>query len=276
MNATVYDLKGVKKKEISLPTSFETAYHPDLIKRSVLSMQSQAKQPKGRMITSGMQNSAIMRGKRSLPQNERSINVGHARLPRLKNRNGLLNGRVARVPQSVGGRKTHAPKVEQAIREKINKKERKQALLSAIATTANPILVSARHAVDEKISLPLIVVDDFEKVAKTKDVIATLKALNVYQDIENAKDKRTKRAGKGKKRGRKYKKKVSLLIVTENSSPVYRGARNLEGVDICPVYNLNAELLAPGTVAGRLTIWTESAAAQAGETKTQIVEGVEA
>nr|NIQ06333.1 50S ribosomal protein L4 [Candidatus Korarchaeota archaeon] len=36
-------------------------------------------------------------------------------------------------------------------------------------------------------------------------------------------------------------------------------ARNLPGVDIVKVNNLNVELLAPGTHPGRLTVWTSSA-----------------
>ncbi|NIA12323.1 MAG: 50S ribosomal protein L4, partial [Nitrospiraceae bacterium] len=36
------------------------------------------------------------------------------------------------------------------------------------------------------------------------------------------------------------------------------------GVDVVMCDRLNAELLAPGTHAGRLTIWTESAIAELG------------
>ncbi len=58
-------------------------------------------------------------------------------------------------------------------------------------------------------------------------------------------------------RGRRYKQRKSILIVT-GSEPL-RAARNLAGVDAVTVDQLNTELLAPGTHAGRLTIWTESA-----------------
>ena len=47
------------------------------------------------------------------------MNVGRARLPRLKNRRELLHGRVARVPQAVGGRRAHAPKAWKKYVEKI-------------------------------------------------------------------------------------------------------------------------------------------------------------
>ncbi len=259
MKKAVYDLSGAKIREIELPKVFETALHPELIKRAVLSIQSKGKQPKGRMKESGMQNTAVYIGVRWLPAHERSINVERARLPRLKNRRGLLYGRVARVPHAVGGRKTHAPKAEKVFAEEINKKEKKAALRSAIASSTSKELVLERHRVEKKLDFPVVVVNDFSGISKTKDVVKALKAIGVFSDVENAKAKRKKRAGKGKKRGRKYKKKKSILIITKENSLVYKAARNLEGVEICSVRNLNAELLAPGTVPGRLTIWTEDA-----------------
>ena len=33
----------------------------------------------------------------------------------------------------------------------------------------------------------------------------------------------------------------------------------MQGFDVCLVKNLNAELLAPGTHAGRLTLWSKEA-----------------
>lgn len=259
MKASVFDLSGAKVREIDLPKVFSTPLHPELIKRVVLSIQSQRKQPKGRMAESGMQNTAVYRGMRDLPAHERTINVEHARLPRMKNRRGLIYGRVASVPQAVGGRKTHAPKPETVIAERANKKEKRAALLSAIAASANKSLVMKRHVIGNDAALPIVVVNDFSSLSKTRDVVKALKAIGVFSDIESAKSKRKIRAGKGKKRGRKYKRKKSLLIVTKDNSRVYRAARNLEGVEVCEVRNLNAELFAPGTVPGRLTVWTEDA-----------------
>ena len=94
---------------------------------------------------------------------------------------------------------------------------------------------------------------------KTKEVLNVLERLGLSGDIAYAKKKTKRRAGKGKARGRKLKKKKSILIITSKEASVYRAARNLIGVDICSVSNLNAELLAPGGMPGRLTIWTESA-----------------
>ena len=71
------------------------------------------------------------------------------------------------------------------------------------------------------------------------------------------KPSRKVRAGRGKMRGRRYKQRKSLLIVTANQP--LRAAKNLAGVDVVTVEQLNTELLAPGAQAGRLTVWTEGA-----------------
>jgi large subunit ribosomal protein L4e len=49
-----------------------------------------------------------------------------------------------------------------------------------------------------------------------------------------------------------------LLVVLKDEG-IGKAARNLTGVDIVEVSNLNVEDLAPGTHAGRLTVWTKSA-----------------
>ena len=60
-------------------------------------------------------------------------------------------------------------------------------------------------------------------------------------------------------RGRKYKRKVSALIVTSKECPLTKSGNNIPGLDIISVDNLTAELLAPGCDAGRLTLWTKDA-----------------
>ena len=44
-------------------------------------------------------------------------------------------------------------------------------------------------------------------------------------------------------------------------------ASNIPGIDIVEVKNINAELLAPGAVPGRLTIWSEAAIEKLGKEK---------
>jgi len=265
MNASVYSIEGKPLREMTLPKAFETPLNRELIKRAVLSMQSNKRQPKGTKPGAGRNNTAVARSNRTLPRSERTINVGRARLPRMKNRRHLLSGNVARVPQAVGGIRAHPPKSEKNIAEGINKKERKKALLSAIASTTNKKLVEKRHVLNEKTKLPVVVENKLQEIGKTKDVLKAFKALEVINDIENAKKKTRKRAGVGKKRGRKKKQKKSLLIVTKGNSKVYKAARNIPGVEVCDIESLNVELLAPGCEPGRLVLWTEDAAKEAGQ-----------
>jgi len=188
------------------------------------------------------------------------MNREMARLPRLHGDTAPgLYFAARKVPQAVKGRKAHPPKAEKIWEEKINKKERKKAILSAIAATAVKELVEARgHKVEKVKQLPIVVVDDLEKVTKTSEVRELLKKLGLESELERIKEKKV-RAGKGKRRGRRYKKKVGPLFVIAEDKGIVKAARNLPGVDVCLVENLNAELLAPGGQPGRLTIWSKAA-----------------
>lgn len=241
MKAQVRALDGSITRGIDLPGVFGEEYRPDLIKKAVLALQSTRYQPHGTDPFAGMKTSAESWGS----------GRGVAQVPRIKN-----GSRVARIPQAVGGRAAHPPKVEKILVKRINKQEKRKALRSAIAATCNPELVAGRgHLVDGEI--PIVLEDAFEGIATTAEIIAVLKAVNVFADVERAKNSKKVRAGRGKMRGRRYKQRKSVLIVT-GEAPL-RAARNLAGVDAVSVGQLNTELLAPGTHAGRLTIWTESA-----------------
>jgi large subunit ribosomal protein L4e len=243
MNATVRDLNGDDAGEVDLPAVFETAYRPDLIRRAVIAAQANRKQPYGADPLAGMRTPAESFGS----------GRGMAHVPR-------ENGQGRRVPQTVGGRKAHPPKAEKDQGKSINKKERKLAVRSAIAATADPELVRERgHQFDDGVELPLVVSDDFEDLVKTQEVVDVLEALGVHADVERA-DERTVKAGRGKTRGRKYRRPKSILVVT--SEEPSKAARNLAGADVATASEVNAEDLAPGTHAGRLTLFTESALAE--------------
>jgi large subunit ribosomal protein L4e len=242
MKAKVIDLSGNETGTIDLPPVFEEEFRPDLIKKAVLAAQANRLQPYGPHFYSGMNTSARMWG----------TGRGVARVPR------IVDGRrAARVPQARGGRKAHPPKPEADRTEKINAKERRKAIRSAIAATANPELVSARgHTFNGEV--PVVVENKIEMITRTAVIREFLEASNLWDDVERAKHGRSIRAGRGKGRGRKYKRRKSLLIVAGQDQGLGRAARNLPGVDFITVDRLNAELLAPGTQAGRLTLWTES------------------
>lgn len=241
MKAQVLTLTGSVAHEIELPPVFSSEFRPDLIKKAVIAQQSRRYQPHGAYVYAGISASAVGWGS----------GRGVSHVPRLKN-----SSRAAKVPQAKGGREAHPPKVEKVLIRSINQKEKRKALNSAIAATISPELVRSRGHVFTG-SLPFVLSGDFESLKKTKEVIEALRAIGVYGDVERAERSRKVRAGRGKLRGRRYKQRKSLLIVTGNER--LRAARNLAGVDVCLVDNLNVELLAPGTHSARLTLWTEDA-----------------
>jgi large subunit ribosomal protein L4e len=254
MKANIIGIDGSSKGSVELPKVFETEHKPVLIRRAVLAIQSAKKQPKGADPRAGKKNTAYTIQVGGAPSANRSKNVEHARLPRMRNRRNLLSGRVARVSQAVGGRRAHAPKAWKIIEEKINKKEKKLALASAIAATTNKKLVVPRFVFEGE--LPLIVEDSFEALDKTSKILDAFKKIGVEADLENAKSKIRRRAGKGKARGRKTKIKKSVLIVTGKNDKALKASRNLVGVEAVTIKSLNVELLAPGGEAGRLVVWT--------------------
>ena len=249
MKANVYGLNGEVVEEIELPAVFTEEFRPDIIRKAVHAVQSHRRQPYGPNPLAGTNYSAENWGP----------GHGYARVPRWK-----IGSRAVKVPQAVGGRRAHPPKVQKKWEEKINRKEMKKALRSALAATINPDIVRQRNHLFEG-ELPKIVVDDFEGLKRTKEVVEVLKALGVYQDVERAKERKRVRAGKGKMRGRRYKIKKSVLIVTASNSEVLKAAKNLPGVDVVEARNLNVELLAPGGHAGRLVVYTKSAINYLGE-----------
>jgi large subunit ribosomal protein L4e len=243
MQATIRGLDGDDAGSVDLPDVFSEPFRPDLIKRAVLAAQANRKQDYGADDYAGLRTSAESFGS----------GRGMAHVPR-------TNGRGARVPSTVGGRKAHPPKAEKDHSLNVNKKERKAAVRSAIAATADADRVAERgHRFDEALDLPLVVSDDFEDLVKTREVVDFLEAVGIADDIERADDGKSVRAGQGKLRGRKYREPKSVLFVTSSETGPSRAARNLAGVDVATAREVNAEDLAPGTHAGRLTVWTEAA-----------------
>ncbi len=160
------------------------------------------------------------------------------------------------APGTVSGRRAHPPKAEKELKQKINVKERKKAISSAIAATAIKDIVAKRNHKFKEV--PLVINKNFEHLSKTKDVIDTLNKLGLNEELKRISKKKV-RAGKGKSRGRPYKKKKGPLLVVANKCELQKAAKSLQGIEITTVKSLNAELLAPGAEPGRLTVWSEGA-----------------
>ena len=241
MEATIRDLDGDDAGTLDLPEVFDTAYRPDLIERAVSAAQANRKQAYGADPYAGLRTPAESFGSgRGMSHDPRE------------------NGRARRVPHAVSGRRAHPPKAEKDQGKDINDKERKLAVRSAFAATTDPELVADRgHEFDDDVDLPLVVADDFEDLVKTREVVDLLESLGVHADIERSDENKKVKAGRGKTRGRKYTRPKSILFVTTGEPS--KAARNLPGADVVTADNVSAEDLAPGTHAGRLTLYTESA-----------------
>ncbi len=248
----VYGIDGTVKEQITLPKVFTTTYRPDIIKKSFEVTHSNQRQPYGTDKLAGLRHAVASVGK----------GRGMSRVPRLsQGKNAAL------APSVVGGRRAHPPKAERNWKEKMNKKEQQLARNSALAATADKTIVTARgHAFKDDITLPIVVDDTFETLAKVKDVIAAFDKIGIYSDVLRAENGKHIRAGKGKMRDRKYRIPKSILIISTNEI-LARSSKNLTGVDVTKPAQLNIELLAPGGTAGRLTLITKAALAKLGGAK---------
>lgn len=262
MKAIVIDLQGNKKEEINLPKVFSEPVRDDLIKRAVLSVWSNSRQPYGPDWMAGKRTSAHYHGYRR--HRYTMMNREMARLPRLHGKTvPFLYFRAKFVPHAMGGRTAHAPLPEKIWSKKINDKERMKAIRSAIAATAVKDLVTKRGHRIGKSEVPIVVEDNLQNLKKTKDVVNFLAKIGLVEEMERISEKKI-RAGKGKMRGRKYKTKVGPLLVVADDKGIVRAAGNMTGVDVCKVGNLSVDLLAPGTKPGRLAIFTKSAVEKLG------------
>ena len=250
------NLEGKKIKELHLPIQFYEEYHPNLIWRAVITIQSNKRQPYGSDPEAGKKSSAdtVSRRRRDY---KTAYGHGISRVPRkvLWKRGSQFGWVGAFAPGMVGGRKAHPPKATKILIKKINKKENRKAIRSALSAVINKDLVIKRNHKLPSI-YPLAIENKFEELNKTKDVIKILNNLGLKDELSRITKK--VRAGKGKSRGRKYRVSKGPLLVVSGKCNLMNAAKSLLGIDIIEVKNLNTELLAPGSQAGRLTIFTEA------------------
>ena len=248
----VYSVKGDVSGKIDVPEVFSSEYRPDVIKRAILAAAANKRQPYGPNKRAGMRHSVSTWGK----------GRGVSRVQRLKS-----GKRATESPNNVSGRRAHPPRPEKIWHQKVNDKELKLARFSAIAATGCADCVRERgHQFDDSVSFPIVIEDEFQKMSSTSEISALFDSIGIGYDLERAKEGTKIRAGRGKMRNRKYRTPVSVLIVvSEKEAPVFKGAKNLPGVDVEIVSSLSAGILAPGGDAGRLTVYTRSAITKMGE-----------
>ena len=257
MKLEVINLEKNKEESIDLPEQFKEDVKPELIARAVTTLQLNKRQPYGAKPSAGTRASSQLSRRRK--DYRGSYGRGISRVPRkiMRRRGRQMYMVGAQAPGTVGGRKAHPPKAYKDLTKKINKREEKTAIRSALAAVLQPELVEKRgHKVPE--GYPFAVADALSELNKTKDAEKALQTLGFSEELIRTAQKKI-RAGKGKSRGRKYVKKLGPLIVVPETCSLQKSAPNIPGVDVALLQELDAEMLAPGSVPGRLTIFTRSA-----------------
>ncbi len=243
----------------SLPGVFQQEINTEFLKRAYLAEESERFQLKYPDPLAGKRKSA------ELTKRRRSYKTTYGHTMNRSPRKTVLHrgtqfyfvGAVA--PHTVGGREAHPPKAERVLVKKLNKKEKQLAIRMGIAGSADKEMVSRFHLIKDISSLPLVVDDKINSISKTKEAISALNELGLSAELERITERKI-RAGKGKLRGRKYKRKMGPVLVTTDDSKVSRAMGNLN-VTVRRPNSLNIYDVTHAGNAGRLIIWTKGALA---------------
>ncbi len=257
MKLNILDSSNNQVGEIELPPQFSEEVRYDIIQRAVLFIQSHKRQAYAASSNAGKRASAKLSRRRR--DYRGSYGLGISRIPRkiLTRRGTRMNWVGAFAPGTVGGRRAHPPKPEKIWWKKLNKKENTKSIRSAIAATIlKEAVLEKGHLIPDH--YPFVLDNKFESLDKTKSVFESFKKLGMENELRRVEGKKV-RSGKGKHRGRKYKKSKGPLIVVSKKDKLTKAASNIPGVDVVEVRNLNTEILAPGGKPGRLTLWTKAA-----------------
>ena len=256
MKLPVYNLEGKKASEIDIGEALSKPVRLDIINRCVLAEQSFLRQPYGSDYWAGKRTSAHYHGERGTRYS--MMNKEMARLRRIHGNQGYLSMTARFSPQAIKGRQAHPPKPEKVWLLKVNKREKILGLLSSLSATSDKSLVSGRGHLAVDMVFPIVVEDKLEGVKNTKNLVDLITNLGLAKEIERASVKKV-RAGSGKNRGRRYKKKVGPLVVVKEDKGILKAVKNLAGFDGTVSTKLSVSMLAPGGQPGRLAIFTQSA-----------------
>jgi len=132
---------------------------------------------------------------------------------------------------------------------------------SALSSTVDPMYVQKRYETlkNQKITTLPLIVESKITTLKVKDLLISLKKILGDILFSLAIRKRKVRAGKGTRRGRKYKKSQGVLLVIGKEEKL-----KTKVLDIVQVKDLGVKKLSEGGL-GRLTLYTENAIKELGE-----------
>ena len=251
MKVPTLSTSGDKDGEIELPVIFSTPFRRDLIHKAFTNLNSHKFQPQGRHPTAGMD--VVARS------NDPPTGQHRARIAKMRGGGGGRQGQAGGVASVRGGRQAHPPTADKTIYKRLNKKENRLALCSAIAATASKDMIKSRgHRVDKIEEFPMVVSDDIESVSRAAEMEKILKSLKLIDDVKRL-EARKPRTGKSALRGRSKKIGKSVLFVTKDPGRISKACGGFPGVEAKPVRELSVLDLAPGSDPIRLTVYSKTA-----------------
>ena len=249
MKAQLYSSSGEKKSEISLPELFDHKSREDLALKYFEAEKFSLRQPYSNYDEAGRRHSASGKISHRRHKWQGAYGKGISRIPRKKmwRRGTQFHWIGAEVSSTRGGRSINAPRGLYTPR-KINKKEKKLAIISGLSATFNINMINKRYSTLGNAKVCSAVIESIP--TKTKDLLASTKKI-----FGSASDKVFKikqvRAGKGKKRSRKYKSNAGFLVIAGKDENT-----KVSGLDVKKVSELRMKDLYP---LGRLTLYTQKA-----------------
>jgi large subunit ribosomal protein L4e len=257
MKVPILSVEGKKKGTIELPKCFSVPIRKDIVIKVIESKKERQLYSPSPIAGKQASASGKLRHRRHVWKSQ--YGRAMSRIPRkiMLRRGSQFNMEGATIPSVKGGRRAHPPKANSMINiKKINKKEIRIALDSALSATANKEMILKKYArlKEEEIEKDFPIIFESKIISsKIKDIILILKKILGEKLFNVAIKKRSIRSGKGKIRGRKYKKNAGMLLVLGEKEELKTNA-----FDVVDVKNLNINDLAEGGI-GRLTVYTEQA-----------------
>ncbi|MEK6933378.1 MAG: 50S ribosomal protein L4 [Nanoarchaeota archaeon] len=251
MKTEIYSAEGEKKSEIQLPSLFSSVIRDDIASKYFEAEKFDIRQPYSSYEEAGKRHSASGKVRHARHKWQGHYGKGISRTPRktMSRRGTQFFWIGAEVSQTRGGRMAHPPKGIYAKR-KINLKEKIIAFNSAFAATFDESFVKKRYLTfqDNNKTITSKVIESLPQ--KSKILSLTLK--NIFGDqLDLLFKNKTIRAGKGKRRGRKYKSNAGLLIIKSKDEKV-----KFSGIEVKSLSDINMTDLYP---LGRLTLYTKKA-----------------
>jgi len=248
----VYDIEAENKvsSSVTMPAVFQAPIRHDVVHYVHSLMAKNNRQAYAVTRRAGMMTPAVSWG------------TGRAvsRIPRVPGGGTSRSGQGAFGNMCRGGRMFAPTKVWRKWHKKISVGQRRYAVTSALAASAVPALVMARgHRIENVPEFPLVLSDSLNQVKTTKDAKKALGNVGAYDDVEKSAASRKIRTGSGKQRNRRYVQRRGPLVVYDVSEGLDKAFRNLPGVELALVDNLNLLDLAPGGHIGRFCVWTKGA-----------------